>query len=133
MALTIAKQGRTNVTGNRLSVTLKVTLDNSYPLGGAVATNGYAFDLPTLSGIKTIEQVNISGGNKAAALGLGYHYWYDRDNKRLKVFESGHAAIDTSGSSVAANTDQAPMVELPNAAADLNGLIIYVTATGTRA
>ena len=134
MALTIAKQGRTNVHGNRLSVTLKVTLDNSYPLGGAVATNGYAFDLPTLSGIKTIEQVNISGGNKAAALGLGYHYWYDDTNKRLKVFESGHAASDqTPTADIALNALQSPMVELPNAAADLNGLIIYVTATGTRA
>ena len=131
MALTIAKQGRTNVTGNRLSVTLKVTLDNSYPLGGAVATNGYAFDLPTLSGIKTIEQVNISGGNKADALGLGYHYWYDRTNARLKVFESGHAALD--GNAALINAAQSPMVELPNAAADLNGLIIYVTAPGTRA
>ena len=87
-----------------------------------------------MSGIKTIEQVNISGGNKAAALGLGYHYWYDDTNKRLKVFESGHAFLEgTPTQDHAANAAQSPMVELPNAATDLNGLIIYVTATGTRA
>ena len=133
MALTIAKQGRTNVAGNRLTVVLKVTLDNAYPLGGAAATNGYAFDAPSLSGIANIESITITGGDANAAAGTSYRYGYDRTNKRLNCFESGHAAIDTSGSSVAANTDQAPFIELPNAATDLNGLVLYITIVGGRA
>ena len=34
MALTVEQLGRTNVTGNRLTVALKVTFDDSYPTNG---------------------------------------------------------------------------------------------------
>ena len=129
MALTIAKQGRTNVSGNRLTVVLKVTLDNSYPFGGGAPTNGYAFDANALSGIGNIETIAISGGQ--SPITGGYHYVYDRDNKRINVYESGHAALD--GAAAVKDVAQSPMAQLPNTANDLLGLVIYITITGGRA
>ena len=72
MALTVEQLGRTNVTGNRITVALKITFDASYP------TNGEALDLNT-SNIETVH-VEVSGG---------FVFQYDRTNKKLKAFEAG--------------------------------------------
>ena len=103
MALTVEQLGRTNVTGNRLTVALKVTFDDSYP------TNGEALDLTAyVSNIETVH-VEVSGG---------FVFQYDRTNKKLKVFEAG--------------ADGDALDEVDNAT-NLSSVVTYVTVTGGRA
>ena len=104
MALTVEQLGRTNVTGNRLTVALKITFDNSYPTGGE------ALDLTAyVSNIETVHVENMDG----------YFLEYDRTNKKVLVFESG-----ADGS----NND-----EVGNASSALDGKISFITVTGGRA
>tara|TARA_R100001509_G_C4882301_1_gene220552 strand:- start:3549 stop:3860 length:312 start_codon:yes stop_codon:yes gene_type:complete len=103
MALTVEQLGRTNVTGNRLTVALKVTFDDSYP------TNGEALDLTAyVSNIETVH-VEVSGG---------FVFQYDRTNKKLKAFEAG--------------ADGDALDEVDNAT-NLSSVVTYVTVTGGRA
>tara|TARA_R100000231_G_scaffold88704_3_gene67161 strand:- start:626 stop:937 length:312 start_codon:yes stop_codon:yes gene_type:complete len=103
MALTVEQLGRTNVTGNRLTVALKVTFDASYPTGGE------ALDLTAyVSNIETVH-VEVSGG---------FVFQYDRTNKKLKAFEAGG--------------DGDALDEVDNAT-NLSTVVTYVTVTGGRA
>lgn len=104
MALTVEQLGRTNVTGNRLTVALKITFDNSYPTGGE------ALDLTAY--VNNIETVHIENMD-------GYLLEYDRTNGKVLAFESG-----ANGS---AND------EVGNASSDLNGKISFITVSGGRA
>ena len=104
MALTVEQLGRTNVTGNRLTVALKITFDDSYPTGGE------ALDLTTY--VNNIETVHIENMD-------GYLLEYDRTNGKVLAFESG-----ADGS----NND-----EVGNASSALNGKISFITVSGGRA
>ena len=104
MALTVEQLGRTNVTGNRLTVALKITFDNSYPTGGE------ALDLTQY--VNNIETVHIENMD-------GYLLEYDRANGKVLAFESG-----ADGS----NND-----EVANASSALNGKISFITVSGGRA
>lgn len=103
MALTVEQLGRTNVTGNRLTVALKITFDSSYPTGGE------ALDLTTyVSNIETVG-IEVSGG---------YVFQYDRSNKKVLAYEAG--------------ADGAALDEVANAT-NLSSTVTYVTVTGGRA
>tara|TARA_Y100001937_G_C7135996_1_gene340022 strand:+ start:4817 stop:5128 length:312 start_codon:yes stop_codon:yes gene_type:complete len=103
MALTVEKLGRTNVTGNRLTVALKITFDSSYPTGGE------ALDLTAhVANIETVN-VEVSGG---------FVFAYDRTNKKLKAFEAG--------------ADGDALDEVDNAT-DLGTVVTFLTVTGGRA
>tara|TARA_R100000988_G_C3948660_1_gene139923 strand:- start:62 stop:373 length:312 start_codon:yes stop_codon:yes gene_type:complete len=103
MALTVEQLGRTNVTGNRLTVALKITFDSSYPTGGE------ALDLTAyVSNIETVG-IEVSGG---------YVFQYDRSNKKVLAYEAG--------------ADSAALDEVANAT-NLSSTVTYVTVTGGRA
>ena len=100
MALTVEQLGRTNVTGNRLTVALKITFDDSYPTGGE------ALDLTTyVNNIETV-MVETSGG---------FVFGYDRTNKKLKAFEAG--------------ADGDALDEVDNAT-DLSTTVTFISVTG---
>ena len=103
MALTVEQLGRTNVTGNRLTVALKITFDSSYPTGGE------ALDLTAyVSNIETVG-IEVSGG---------YVFQYDRSNKKVLAYEAG--------------ADGAALDEVASAT-NLSSTVTYVTVTGGRA
>ena len=103
MALTVEQLGRTNVTGNRLTVALKITFDSSYPTGGE------PLDLTTY--VENIETVGIEVSG-------GYVFQYDRTNKKVLAYEAG--------------ADSAALDEVTNAT-NLSTVITYVSVTGGRA
>mgnify|MGYP006151243453 CR=1 FL=1 len=109
MALTVAQLGRTNVVGNRLTVALKVTPDNSWLAAGE------PLDLTTY--VSNVESVNIESTG-------GYVFHYDRTNKKLLAYRS--AALD--GNSAVA----APLVAVADSV-NLSALSIFITVTGGRA
>jgi len=104
MALTVEQLGRTNVAGNRLSVALKVTPDDSWAGAG-----GETLDLTTY--VANIETAHCESST------TGYVFSYDRTNKKLLAFEAGadSAALDAVSSG------------------DLSASICYITVTGGRA
>ena len=103
MALTVEQLGRTNVTGNRLTVALKITFDSSYPTGGE------ALDLTTY--VSNVESVGIEVSG-------GYVFQYDRTNKKVLAYEAG--------------ADGAALDEVANTT-NLSSTVTYVTVTGGRA
>ena len=103
MALTVEQLGRTNVTGNRLTVALKITFDDSYPTGGE------PLDLTTY--VENIETVGIEVSG-------GYVFQYDRTNKKVLAYEAG--------------ADGAALDEVANAT-NLSTVVTYVSVTGGRA
>ena len=103
MALTVAQLGRTNVSGNRLSVALKITPDASWLAAGE------ALDLTTY--VSNIETVHIESPG-------GYVFHYDRTNKKLLAYEAG-----ADGAALDAVSD----------ATNLSSLSVYLTVTGGRA
>jgi hypothetical protein len=103
MALTVEQLGRTNVTGNRLTVALKITFDSSYPTGGET------LDLTAyVNNIETV-MVETSGG---------FVFGYDRTNKKLKAFEAG--------------ADGDALDEVDNAT-NLSTVVTFISVTGGRA
>jgi hypothetical protein len=104
MALTVEQLGRTNVTGNRLSVALKVTPDDSWLAAGE------SLDLTAY--VSNIETVHVESD-------IGGYVWaYDRSAKKILAYESG-----ADGASLDAVAD----------ATDLSGQTVYITVTGGRA
>ena len=103
MALTVEQLGRTNVTGNRLTVALKITFDSSYPTGGE------PLDLTTY--VENIETVGIEVSG-------GYVFQYDRTNKKVLAYEAG--------------ADGAALDQVANAT-NLSTVVTYVSVTGGRA
>ena len=112
MALTVEQLGRTNVTGNRLTVALKITFDSSYP------TNGEALDLTAY--VSNIENVAIEESG-------GYVFQYDRTNKKLKAFN-----VAASDQTPTADITAAALAEVTNAT-NLSSVVTYLTVTGGRA
>jgi hypothetical protein len=104
MALTVEQLGRTNVSGNRLSVALKVTPDSSWAGAG-----GEALDLTEY--VANIDTAQVESST------TGYVFSYDRANKKLLAFEAGAdgAALDAVASG------------------DISTAIAYITVTGGRA
>jgi hypothetical protein len=103
MALTVAQLGRTNVTGNRLTVALKITPDASWLAAGEL------LDLTTY--VSNIESVHIESTT-------GYVFSYDRANKKLLAWEAG-----ADGAALDAVAD----------ATNLSALSVFITVTGGRA
>ena len=103
MALTVAQLGRTNVTGNRLTVALKITFDDDYQAGRmALDLTDYVNNIETVS-------IEVSGG---------YVFQYDRTNAKVLAYEAG--------------ADGAALDEV-TAATDLQTVITYISVSGGRA
>ena len=104
MALTVEQLGRTNVTGNRLTVALKITPDSSWPAAGE--------DLDLTAYVSNIETVLVESD-----IG-GYVFAYDRSEKKLLAYSAG--ADDDTGLDAVTN-------------ANLSAQTVYLTVTGGRA
>ena len=104
MALTVEQLGRTNVTGNRLSVALKITPDSSWLAAGE------SLDLTEY--VANIDTAHCETSS------TGYVFTYDRANKKLLAYEAGAdgAALDAVADST-----------------DISSAICYITVTGGRA
>mgnify|MGYP001208254107 FL=1 len=107
MALTVEQLGRTNVTGNRLSVALKITPDSSWLAAGE------SLDLTTY--VANIETVHIETDPG------GYTWAYDRSAKKLLAYYADNDAGADGALIAVAN------------AVDLSGITVYITVTGGRA
>jgi len=104
MALTAEQLGRTNVTGNRLTVALKITFSGTY------STGGETLDLTQY--VNNIETVHIENMD-------GYFLEYDRANGKVLVFESG--------------ADASANDEVANASGALANKVSFITVSGGRA
>ena len=104
MALTVEQLGRTNVSGNRHTVALKITPDTSWPAAGE------ALDLTAY--VANIESVHVESD-----IG-GYVFAYDRSEKKLLAYSAG--ADDDTGLDAVTN-------------ANLSAQTVYLTVTGGRA
>tara|TARA_Y100001963_G_C6563006_1_gene345229 strand:+ start:82 stop:405 length:324 start_codon:yes stop_codon:yes gene_type:complete len=107
MGLTVEQLGRTNVTGNRLSVALKITPDDSWLAAGE------ELDLTTY--VANIETVHIETDPG------GYTWAYDRSAKKLLAYYADNDAGADGALIAVAN------------AVDLSGITVYITVTGGRA
>ena len=115
MALTVVQNGRTNVSGNRLTVSLNAATDDSTWNAG-----GEAFD--ATSYVANPEMVHIENGS-------GYVFQYDATNKKIKAYIQSHVRDDGGGGSAAAVTLQ--LVEATGK--DLRTVPIKIMITGGRA
>ena len=89
MALTVTQKGRVNVIGSRQMTTLDITFDSSYPTGGE------SLDLDDYVG--TIDMVMCETSNE------GHSVFYDRTNKKLKLFTSAVGVVIDSATGSNAN------------------------------
>tara|TARA_R110002110_G_scaffold35277_8_gene119324 strand:- start:6235 stop:6588 length:354 start_codon:yes stop_codon:yes gene_type:complete len=117
MALTVSNTKRNSVSGSKITAYVTVAFDASYPTGGE------AFDATTY--IANPDSILVSGMDSA-----GHIVRYDETNKKLKVYQSGHAALD--GAAAIANAAAAPLVEVANTT-DLALLGVELIITGSRA
>lgn len=106
MALTVVQLGRNQVTGSRMSTTLKITPDSSWEAAGE------SLDLTQY--VPVIETVLIDAGTGE------YNFAYDRTLKVLQAYWADYDATADGGL-------------VPAAGEDLSGLSIHITVTGTRA
>lgn len=115
MGVTVTQLGRNQVSGSRITVTLKVTFDASYTTGGGD-------DLNLTQYVPVIESVLIDPSGAT-----GHVFQYDRDNSKIKAFIQ-----EDSGAVGGADI---PLSEVAGAGpiGALNGAVIYITVTGTRA
>lgn len=104
MALTVTQLGRTNITGNRLTVALKVVPDSSWLAAGEA--------LNLTQYVPVLETVLVDSDPG------GYVWSYDRSAAKLLAYEAG--ADGTSLDAVANSTN-------------LSGQTLFITVTGTRA
>ena len=104
MALTVEQLGRTNVSGNRHTVALKIPPATSWPAAGE------ALDLTAY--VANIESVHVESD-----IG-GYVFAYDRSEKKLLAYSAG--ADDDTGLDAVTN-------------ANLSAQTVYLTVTGGRA
>ena len=110
MALTITQNGRTNVSGNRLTVSLSAVEGTaSWPSGGTV------FD--ATSYVKNPDMVHIENTG-------GFVFEYDRANKKIKAYVQHDPAEETGGANK-------PLQEAT--ALNLTSLTLRVMITGGRA
>lgn len=107
MALTVEQLGRTNVTGNRLTVALKITPDDSWLAAGE--------DLDLTNYVANIESVSIDSDPG------GYAWAYDRSAKKLLAYYADYDA-----------TSDGALIAVANSV-DLSGITVYISVTGGRA
>jgi|13_taG_2_1085334.scaffolds.fasta_scaffold00352_15 hypothetical protein len=123
MAVEVEQQGRTNVAGNRLTVSLKVADDDTAYIAG-----GIAFDANEYVG--NPDMVHI----ESAAIGV--MFTYDRANKKIKAFverdDANAHGVPDSGSAPMPLTEAIGM-DLSGDIAAGTGIILRVMITGTRA
>ena len=115
MGITVTQLGRNQVSGNRITATVQVTFDASYATGGGEALNLTQY-------VPKIESVLI---DPSAA--TGHVFQYDRTNEKLKVFIQKNPG-DSGGADI-------PLTEVAGGGpiAALDGEIVFITVTGTRA
>mgnify|MGYP003114626758 FL=1 len=115
MGVTVTQLGRNQVSGSRITATLKVTFDASYTTGGGD-------DLNLTQYVPKIESVLI---DPSAA--TGHVFQYDRTNAKIKAFIQ-KAPADSGSADI-------PLTEVTGVGpiAALDGEIVYITVTGTRA
>lgn len=104
MALTVTQLGRTNITGNRLTVALKVVPDSSWLAAGEA--------LNLTQYVPVLETVLVDSDPG------GYVWSFDRSAAKLLAYEAG-----ADGASLDAVADST----------DLSGQTLFITVTGTRA
>jgi hypothetical protein len=116
MAVTTEQQGRTNVSGNRLTVSLKVATDDTTWDAG-----GISFDATTW--VANPDMVHLESN-------AGYVFDYDRTNKKIRAFVQTDPA-DSGGANVA--LVEATGLDLSGDITANTGVIIRVMITGARA
>ncbi len=104
MALTVTQLGRTNITGNRLTVALKVVPDSSWLAAGEA--------LNLTQYVPVLETVLVDSDPG------GYVWSFDRSAAKLLAYEAG-----ADGASLDAVADST----------NLSGQTLFITVTGTRA
>ena len=109
MALTVVQNGRTNVSGNRLTVSLSAATDDATWNAG-----GEAFD--ATSYVANPEMVHIENNS-------GYVFEYDATNKKIKAYADKDSA--------AAGGANLQLVEATGK--DLRAVPIKIMITGGRA
>ena len=114
--LTVTQAGRTNVSGNRLTVSLSAsTADTSWDAGGAT------FDATSYVANPDMVHIENTGG---------YVFEYDRDTKKIKAYVQTDPA-DGGGANVA--LIEATGLDLSGDVLLGTGLIIRIMITGGRA
>ena len=122
--LTVTQKGRTNVIGSRQMVTLDLECDDGY------VTGGYNLDLDDYVG--TIDMVMCEASSQ------GQVPFYDRTNKKLKLFGTITSVVNDTDSSANA-TDLSGELEVGSTfdelenATDLTNVTITIVVYGTRA
>jgi len=116
MAVETEQIGRTNVTGNRLTVSLKVATDDTTWDAG-----GIAFAATDWVGNAELIQIENTGG---------YVFEYDRANSKIKAYAQTDPA-DGGGANVA--LVEATGLNLSGDITAGTGIILRVTITGARA
>lgn len=114
MGVTVTQLGRNQVSGSRITVTVKVTFDGAYTAGGD--------DLNLTQYVPVIESVLIDPSSAN-----GFIFQYDRDNSKIKAF------LDEDTTNTDAGKFPFPEVAGGAPLALLNGSVVYITVTGTRA
>jgi len=117
MALTVVQLGRNQVSGSRISASLKITPDDSW------LTAGESLDLTQY--VPVIETVTIDSD------GGGYVWKYDRTNKKLLAYQALSVPADDQSTPIPADVF-APLSAVSDTA-DLSDQTVYITVTGTRA
>ena len=116
MAVETQQQGRTNVSGNRLTVSLKVATDDT-----TLDPTGIAFD--ATEWVANPDMVHIENFG-------GYVFQYDRNLKAIQAYAQTDPA-DTGGANIA--LVPATGLDLSGDIDGNSGVILRVMITGTRA
>jgi len=117
MALTVVQLGRNQVSGSRISASLKITANASRLAAGE------SLDLTQY--VPAIETVTIDSDSG------GYVWKYDRTNKKLLAYQGLLVPVDDQTTPEVADVFGA-LQAVPDTS-DLSGETVYITVTGTRA
>tara|TARA_R110002126_G_scaffold34484_7_gene106689 strand:- start:784 stop:1134 length:351 start_codon:yes stop_codon:yes gene_type:complete len=116
MAVTVTQNGRTNVSGNRLTVSLSLTDDDtSYNAGGIVFDANQYVGNPDMVHIESVSP--------------GYLFSYDRANKKIQAF----AQRDDANAHGEPDSGTAPIPLTEVVGEDLSAITLRIMITGTRA
>jgi len=123
MALTITRNKRNTVDGSRITCFRTVAFDDSYPAGGE------PFDANAECGLKTVENVIVTG----AGLPDGFDVRYNYTGKTLQLFgESTQATGNAVDAPTALAAGGRASIEFANAF-DASGITrLELIITGTR-
>lgn len=115
--LVVIQNGRTNVSGNRLTVSLSAsTADTTWDAGGA------GFDATSYVANPDMVHIENTGG---------YVFEYDRATKKIKAYVQHDPAENTGGANIP--LEEATGLNLTGDVAAGTGLIMRIMITGGRA